>query len=141
MAVAQASISASGVYYTDGSVDPARGTTGTAAVTGGEVLSWRTPDHYFTLQTELVAIKLALVHIRHRREVAVVIHTDSKSSLEVLQQPNPTVDVRIMTSILAQAQTLPWRVATCDSTGCPATRVCKRRRRPTRQPGLPPPCQ
>ncbi|XP_076069251.1 uncharacterized protein LOC143041313 [Oratosquilla oratoria] len=50
--VTQASIPGGAVYYTDGSVDPVRGTTGAAAVTGGETLSWRTPDHCSTLQTE-----------------------------------------------------------------------------------------
>ncbi|KAG0713912.1 hypothetical protein GWK47_015166 [Chionoecetes opilio] len=47
---------------------------GAAVVTGQEVLSWRTPDHCSTLQTELVAIQHALEHARHRREEMVVVH-------------------------------------------------------------------
>ena len=42
------------VYYTDGSVHPEW------EVTGDEVVSWRTPDYCFTLQTEMVAIQCAL---------------------------------------------------------------------------------
>ncbi|KAG0722292.1 hypothetical protein GWK47_044757 [Chionoecetes opilio] len=93
------------VYYTDGSVDPERGTTGAAVVTGQEVLSWRTPDHCSTLQTEPVAIQHALKHARHRREEMMVVHSDSRSALQVLQQLSPPTDnVRLTTTILGLAQ-------------------------------------
>ncbi|KAG0720484.1 hypothetical protein GWK47_048421 [Chionoecetes opilio] len=87
------------------SVDPERGATGAAVVTGQEVLSWRTPDHCSTLQTELVAIQHALEHARHRREEMVVVHSDSRSALQVLQQLSPPTDnVRLTTTILVLAQ-------------------------------------
>ncbi|KAG0718417.1 putative RNA-directed DNA polymerase from transposon BS [Chionoecetes opilio] len=103
--IADANVPGSAVYYTDGSVDPERGTTGAAVVTGQEVLSWRTPDHCSTLQTELVAIQHALEHARHRREEMVVVHSDSRSALQVLQQLSPPTDnVRLTTTILGLAQ-------------------------------------
>ncbi|KAG0713960.1 putative RNA-directed DNA polymerase from transposon X-element [Chionoecetes opilio] len=103
--IAEANVPGSAVYYTDGSVDPERGTTGAAVVTGQEVLSWRTPDHCSTLQTELVAIQHALEHARHRREEMVVVHSDSRSALQVLQQLSPPTDnVRLTTTILGLAQ-------------------------------------
>ena len=106
MTVAHASIPGSAVYYTDGSVDPARGKTGAAVVTEGEVMTWRTPDHCSTLQTELVAIQHALEHAKHHGEGAVIIHTDSKSALQVLQQPRPIDNVRLFTTIIVHAQSL-----------------------------------
>lgn len=54
--------SGSVINYTDGSVDPAQGTTGAAAVISGEVLSWRTLNHCPTQEMELVANQHALEH-------------------------------------------------------------------------------
>ncbi|KAG0714112.1 hypothetical protein GWK47_014768 [Chionoecetes opilio] len=103
--IAEANVPGSAVYYTDGSFDPERGTTGAAVVIGQEVLSWRTPDHCSTLQTELVAIQHALEHARQRREEMVVVHSDSRSALQVLQQLSPPTDnVRLTTTILGLAQ-------------------------------------
>ncbi|KAG0711815.1 hypothetical protein GWK47_019799 [Chionoecetes opilio] len=60
-----------------------RGTTGAAVVTGQEVLSWRTPDHCSTLQTELVAIQHGPWPTpAHRRGEMVVVHSDSRSALQ-----------------------------------------------------------
>ncbi|XP_050724605.1 uncharacterized protein LOC127002567 [Eriocheir sinensis] len=101
MVVAQANAGSCAVYYTDGSVDPERGATGAAVVTGRETLSWRTLDHCSTLQTKLLVIKHALEHALQHRKGPVVLHTDSRSSLQVLQQWRPPADnVRLVTTIL-----------------------------------------
>ncbi|KAG0716241.1 hypothetical protein GWK47_010178 [Chionoecetes opilio] len=85
----------------------APGLTGAAVVTGGEVLSWRTPDHCSTLQTELVAIERTLQNALGRQEEFVVIHTDSMSALQVLRQPRTPMDnVQLTTAILGHIQGL-----------------------------------
>ena len=94
------------MYFTDGSVDPENGTMSAAAVTGGTQLSWRTSDHCSSLQTELVAILHALEHAQRRPEVMVVVHIDSRAALQVLQQPHPSDNVRLITSILGSLQSL-----------------------------------
>ncbi|KAG0725788.1 hypothetical protein GWK47_037927 [Chionoecetes opilio] len=95
------------VYFTDGSVNPDSGRTGAAFVTtGGTELSWRTSNNCSTLQTELVAIQHALEHAVHRREATVVIHTDSWTGLQALQQPHPKDNVRLITTILGSLQSL-----------------------------------
>lgn len=100
MLMPQANANSYVVYHTNGSVDPERGTTGAAMVTLGE-----TPDHCSTLQTELVIIKNALEHVLQRREKTVVLHTDSRSFLQVPQQWRPQVDnVRLITTILDLTQ-------------------------------------
>ncbi|XP_050708035.1 uncharacterized protein LOC126993210 [Eriocheir sinensis] len=106
MAMARVTEPGCAIYYTDGSVDPDSGRTGAAAITGGTELGMRTPDHCSTLQTELVAIQLALEHAHHRQEATVVLHTDSKSGLRALQQPQPKDDVGLVTAILGSLQSL-----------------------------------
>lgn len=106
MAMAQVTEPDSAVYYTDGSVDPDSGRTGAAAITSGTELSERTSDHCSTLQTELVAIQLALEHAQHRREATVVLHTDSRTGLQTLQQQHPTDNVALVTAILGSLQSL-----------------------------------
>ncbi|KAK8402049.1 hypothetical protein O3P69_001260 [Scylla paramamosain] len=106
MAMAQVSEPDSVVYYTDGSADPDSGRTGAAAVTRGGEVCERTPDHYSTLQTELVAILLALEHAQHRRERTVVLHTDSRTGLQAFQQPYPSDNVGLVTAILGSLQSL-----------------------------------
>ena len=109
MAMAQARVPGSAIYYTDGSVDPAGGTAGAAVAFGGEALSWRLPDHCSTLQTELAAIRHALEHAQDCVEEAVVIHTDSRAALEVLQQVQPADNVFLTTTILGLIQSLASR--------------------------------
>ncbi|KAG0706165.1 putative RNA-directed DNA polymerase from transposon BS [Chionoecetes opilio] len=106
IAMAQVVERDSSVYFTDASVDPENGRTGAAFVTGGTELSWRTSDHCSTLQTELVAIQFALKHAKHRREATVVIHTDSQTGLQALQQPHPKDNVKLTTTILGSLQSL-----------------------------------
>ncbi|KAG0715208.1 hypothetical protein GWK47_012474 [Chionoecetes opilio] len=71
------------------------------------VLSWRTPDHCSTLQTELLVIERALQHALGRQEEVMVIHTDSMSALQVLRQPRTPMDnVQLTTAILGYIQGL-----------------------------------
>ncbi|KAG0727102.1 hypothetical protein GWK47_035337 [Chionoecetes opilio] len=57
------------------------------------------------LPTVLVAIQYALEHARHRREEMVVVHSDSRSALQVLQQlSSPADNVRLTTTILGLGQ-------------------------------------
>lgn len=97
------------VYYTDGSVDPESGRSGAAAVTEGPHLSCRTSDHCSSLQTELVAISLALEHARRRPEDTVVISTDSRAALQVLQRTHHTDNVGLVTAVLASLQGMAER--------------------------------
>ncbi|KAK8376776.1 hypothetical protein O3P69_009998 [Scylla paramamosain] len=106
MAMAQVTGPDGVVYYTDGSADPDSGRTGAAAITRGAEVCERTPDHCSTLQTELVAILLALEHAQHRRERTVVLHTDSRTGLQALQQPYPSDNVGLVTAILGSLQSL-----------------------------------
>ncbi|KAG0728851.1 hypothetical protein GWK47_000346 [Chionoecetes opilio] len=55
----------------------------------------------------LVAIQHALEHALHRREATVVIHTDSWTGLQALQQPHPKDNVRL--SPPSWKPTEPWR--------------------------------
>ncbi|KAK8372372.1 hypothetical protein O3P69_018902 [Scylla paramamosain] len=86
--------------------EPDSGRTGAAAITRGTEVCERTPDHCSTLQTELVAIQLALEHAQHRRERTVVLHTDSRTGLQALQQPYPSDNVGLVTAILGSLQSL-----------------------------------
>ncbi|MPC47596.1 hypothetical protein E2C01_041346 [Portunus trituberculatus] len=83
------------------------GRTGAAAITGSTKLCVRTPDHCSTLQTELLAIQLALEHAQHYQEATMVLlHTDSRAGLQVLQQPQPSDNVGLVTTILGSLQSL-----------------------------------
>ncbi|KAK8390570.1 hypothetical protein O3P69_010334 [Scylla paramamosain] len=106
MAMAQVTEPDSVVYYTNGSADPDSGRTGAAAITRGAEVCERTPDHCSILQTELVAIQLALEHAQHRRERTVVLHSDSGTGLQALQQPYPSDNVGLVTAILGSLQSL-----------------------------------
>ena len=99
----------SAVYYTDGSVNPESGTTGAAVVTEGRQMSWRTPGHCSTLQTELVAILHALEHAQSRQETTVIIFTDSLAALRALRQTVIRDNVRLITSVLGTVQYLAAR--------------------------------
>ncbi|XP_076067736.1 uncharacterized protein LOC143040527 [Oratosquilla oratoria] len=106
MAVARVSEQGGAIYYTDGSVDPKSGRTAAAAITAGTELLERTPDYYSTLRLELVAIHLALEHAQNRQEDTVVLHTDSRTAWQVLQQPYHSDNVGLVTAILGSLQSL-----------------------------------
>ena len=87
-------------YYTDGSVDRDAGKTAAAFVTENEIYGWRTSDTCSTLQTELVGISTALVHVKHRVDKTVTLLTDSMTALQTLQRTSPRDNVRLVTSTL-----------------------------------------
>ncbi|XP_066969028.1 uncharacterized protein [Macrobrachium rosenbergii] len=73
-------------YYTDGTVDQENKTTGAAVYSNNFQACWRTSNCASTMQTELVAIRQALLYSLENEEGPVIIHTDSKSSMQALQQ-------------------------------------------------------
>ncbi len=85
------------VEYTDGSVDEkGRSGSGTYATTYGlhvssQTLSFRITDHSSTLQTEVAAINKTLECLTNvtwsGHRYTTIIHTDSLSSIQVLQDP------------------------------------------------------
>ena len=99
-------------YYTDGSVDPASGRTGADALTGSTELCAKTSDHCCTLQTELVAIQLALEHSQHRHQATVVLHTDSRAMLQVLllTPASAQVKARARRAASQHAHQLHWQL-------------------------------
>ncbi|MEL7522413.1 MAG: ribonuclease H family protein, partial [Cyanobacteria bacterium J06553_1] len=85
---------------------PASGRTAAAYVTQGGSVAWRTSDHCSSLQTELAGILGALTHARTRNEDNIIVHTDSRSALMVLQQPRQKDNIRLSTTILGLARSL-----------------------------------
>ncbi|MPC94514.1 hypothetical protein E2C01_089687 [Portunus trituberculatus] len=82
IAMVQATEPGCEVYYTNGTVKPDTSRKGTAAITGGTELRTRTPDH---CSMELVATELPLERTQHHQESTMVLHTDSRVGLQVLQ--------------------------------------------------------
>ena len=87
-------------YFTDGSVDPTTGKCGAAFVTeDGESALWRISDGCSTLQAELAAISKALEHALLARRGPVVIHTDSRGALSVIQSGEISGNICLLTTI------------------------------------------
>ncbi len=81
------------VFYTDGSLDPDTGLAASAWVREGQSEAVRVSDFASTLQTELLAIKLALESYLAQpgdKEQRVVILTDSLSAIHVLKDMAPS---------------------------------------------------
>ena len=74
------------IYYTDGTVDPETNTSGAAVYSNSFTGSWRTSNNASTMQTELIALKQALLHSVNNEVGPVTIHTDCKSAVQALQQ-------------------------------------------------------
>ncbi|XP_068233495.1 uncharacterized protein [Palaemon carinicauda] len=74
------------IYYTDSTVDPGTETAGAEVFSSNLTACWRTSSNVSTMQTELVAIKQALQYSIDNEEGPVVIHTDSRSPMQALQQ-------------------------------------------------------
>ena len=53
-----------------------------------------------------MAIQLALEHAHHHQETSVVLHTESMTGLQVLQQPLSSDNVGLVTAILGSLQSL-----------------------------------
>ncbi|XP_068236930.1 uncharacterized protein [Palaemon carinicauda] len=73
-------------YYTGGTVDTGTQTEGAAVSSSNLMACWRTSNNVSTMQTELVAIKQALQYSIKNEEGPVVIHSDSRSTMQALQQ-------------------------------------------------------
>ncbi|XP_064082000.1 uncharacterized protein LOC135198383 [Macrobrachium nipponense] len=73
-------------YYTDSNADPENQTTGAAVYSSKFTACWRTSNHASTMQKELIAIRQALLYSLENEEGPLIIHTDSKSSMQALQQ-------------------------------------------------------
>ena len=99
----------SAVYFTDGSADPVTGRSGAAFIYNSEEFLWRLPDWCSSLQTELAAILQVTVHALRQNVTSIVIHTDSKSSMEVLQRLHFKDNVYLTTAILGNIQELERR--------------------------------
>ncbi|XP_068234259.1 uncharacterized protein [Palaemon carinicauda] len=84
-AIRLAETAGSQIYYTDGTVDPGTQTARDAVFSSYLTACW-TSNNVSTMQTELVAIKQALQYSIENEERPVVIYTDSRSSMEALQQ-------------------------------------------------------
>ncbi|KAG0730005.1 Ribonuclease HI [Chionoecetes opilio] len=100
---------ASLTIYTDGSVDPATGAAGAAFVSGQTTKQWRLTDGASCLQAELVAIRGTLHHALESHSPHVIIHTDSKSSIQALRDTQSQDNIHLLTSTLLLAQRLAAR--------------------------------
>ncbi|XP_045105273.1 uncharacterized protein LOC123500687 [Portunus trituberculatus] len=94
------------VYYTDGSRDQDTGRSGAAFVLRGEEHAWRLCDGCSSLQTELAAIFQVTAHALQQETTTIVIHTDSRSAIEVLQRQKIRDNTQLTTSILGNLQHL-----------------------------------
>ncbi|MPC21549.1 hypothetical protein E2C01_014537 [Portunus trituberculatus] len=93
-------------YYTDGSADPDTGRCGAAFVLNGEEYPVRVSDRCNSLQIELAAIQQATLHAAGQAGAIIAIHTDSKSAIDCLQQPNINDNIQLTTSILGNIHAL-----------------------------------
>ena len=99
------------IFFTDGSVDPNNGHSGVGIVLKHPTqpavgISHRLRDFCSSLQTELVAISIALVlaikhHYRH-----IIIHTDSLNSLQLLKCHWPSDNINLVTSVRKLSATI-----------------------------------
>ncbi len=96
------------VYFTDGSVDPNTHRAAAAFVHHTETGIFRLPDHSSTLQTELAAIGKALEDALHKHK-DILIHTDSLGAIQCLQQTHSGDNIRLITTIHANAQAIRRR--------------------------------
>ena len=88
-------------YFTDGSVDNSVPATGAEVFSTHFTGSWRLSNTCSTLQTELIAILKALENSLNNGNGAVVIHTDSKSTLQAIQKEDMKENSLLMSSIVA----------------------------------------
>ena len=93
------------VYYTDGTVDPDTETTGAAVYSNNFTGSWRTTNTASTMQTELIAIKQALLHSITNEVGPVTIHTDCKSAVQALQ----SIKIKENKSLIMDIQSLLYQ--------------------------------
>ena len=88
-------------YYTDGSVDNNIPAAGAAVFSNNFTASWRVSNNCSSLQAELIAIKEALQYSVDHESKSAIIHTDSMSSLQILQKRDFSNNIGLTTNILA----------------------------------------
>ena len=93
-------------YFTDGSVNPDTKTCGAAVHAHNYSGLWRISNSCSSTQTELIAILKALEHAHSQIQTHIIIHTDSKSALQILQNTKPKQNIYLITNILHQLHTL-----------------------------------
>ncbi|KAG0726596.1 hypothetical protein GWK47_036219 [Chionoecetes opilio] len=81
---------ASLTIFTDGSVDPATGAAGAAFVSGQATKQWLLTYGASCLQAEIIAIRGTLHKALDSHSPHVIIHTDSKSSIQALRDSHRT---------------------------------------------------
>ena len=86
-------------YYTDGTVDPDTNTSGAAVFAADFSACWRTSNTCSTMQTELVALAKALEHSLEYHNGPVVIHTDSLSAMQALQQSTIKENIKLLSTV------------------------------------------
>ncbi|XP_076044928.1 uncharacterized protein LOC143027528 [Oratosquilla oratoria] len=94
------------VYYTDGSVDAERRTAGAAFVTQDTRQGVRVLGARCSMQAEGIAVGLALTHALNTHQSHVVVHTDSLSLIQSIQNDIHQDYVQLMTSLLFQIRSL-----------------------------------
>ncbi|XP_050724597.1 uncharacterized protein LOC127002559 [Eriocheir sinensis] len=87
------------VYFTDGSVNHQSGAVGAAFVGGGATGAFRLTDGCSSTQAELAAISMALLHAEEMTAGPVVVHSDSRTALQAINQASARDNVRLLTSI------------------------------------------
>lgn len=98
-----------GTYFTDGSVDTDSGRSGAAFVYNGDESAWRLSDGCSSLQTELVAIQQATIHALRTDKSRIIIHTDSLSAVQTLQQKHFKDNIQLTSKILGSIRELQER--------------------------------
>ncbi|XP_069164746.1 uncharacterized protein [Procambarus clarkii] len=92
-------------YFTDGSVDYQRQETGATFKAGNSVNSRRRSNGCSALQTEMLAIQKALEHALAKHQQHVIIHTDSRTAIETLQQEDIHHNIHLITNVISLMQT------------------------------------
>lgn len=92
--------------YTDGSVHPETRRAGAASPTGGTSRTARITNRASSLQTQLVAIREALLYSRQHTFTSTLILTDSLAALQTLKDTIPTDNINLIIDIHHIATTI-----------------------------------
>lgn len=93
-------------YFTDGSVNPDTKACGAAVHSHNFTGLWKISNSCSSTQTELIAILKALEHASSQQQSHIIIHTDSKSAIQTIQNTEPKQNIKLITTILHQLHTL-----------------------------------
>ena len=111
--IAQLNQNKDAIFFTDGSVvhEPQRAGAGIVlrSQTNSTDISIRTSDHASSLQAELVAISAALTSTDTGNYKDIIVHTDSLSAIQVLQNHTPSENLELVSLIQRQIRTISSR--------------------------------